>query len=215
MQKMLKYAAAALALIAIGYLSGVGLMSVVFTSTTGTFSPSNSGEAAAWIQAIGTIVAITASFFLGRQQAEAAHRSALDLDRQRQTRREIGAHHLQIQLLDACDAAISWMTQAADASQFTGLWNETYGPTLHSAMRVFDSIPLFDACAADRISHAFSIRQLADQIARQGDRARSPPPPAFDQIEFLSMKRRNAYFRERLKIEREILQHAAPTANEN
>lgn len=194
----------------LGYFATVGIMSVLFAHRTDSFVPKESADAAAWVQAVGSVAAIAASYLLGMHQARSMHKSAHDLERKRQIRREEGAYRLQIRLLDTCEEAIKWMASAGDVHRFTSLWNEMFGPSLSAAIRVFDSIPLFDACPIEQINHAFAIRNLADEVSRQGGRACSPPPPALEQREFIAMQRRTRPFRGRLDSLRRTLTPPAP-----
>lgn len=66
--------AIAAALGIVGFFAAIGLMSVLFTSQTDTFAPKNSADAAGWVQAIGSIIAILASYHLGSRQAAEARR---------------------------------------------------------------------------------------------------------------------------------------------
>ncbi|EJO31726.1 hypothetical protein [Achromobacter marplatensis] len=213
MTKTARTLATAAALAASGVLAffaTVGFMSVHFAQRQDSFVPTSSADAAGWIQAVGSIVAIVASYLLGRKQANSMHESALNLERQRQARREEGARLIQATLLDACDAAVNGMDKANDVYRFTALWEDNFGPSMLAAINLFDSIPLCDACPTEQMGNAFSIRQLADQIARQGARARHLQHEEFDQTEFLTMKRRIHSFQSRLRSARQVLLSIAP-----
>lgn len=194
--------------LALTALAAIGLFVVtVFMSAgiaaiaTPTGSDSNlakSSDIASWVQALGSIIAIFVSYLLGMRQANSMHESALALERQRQARREEGSYRVQIRLLDTCDQAVQWMADAGTVQRFTAIWDEIHSPSLSAAIRAFDSIPLFDAYPMEQINTAFTIRDVADQVARQGGRACSPPPPALNQREFLAMKNRTEYFQRRL-----------------
>lgn len=66
--------ALAVALCIVGFFAAVGLMSVLFAPQADSFAPKNSADAAGWVQAIGSVVAILASYHLGSRQAAGAQR---------------------------------------------------------------------------------------------------------------------------------------------
>ncbi|MEN4919422.1 hypothetical protein ABE485_12170 [Achromobacter spanius] len=66
--------AIAAALGIVGYFTAIGLMTVLFAPQMDSLAPKTSADAAGWVQAIGSIIAILASYHLGSRQAAQAQR---------------------------------------------------------------------------------------------------------------------------------------------
>lgn len=75
----------------VGLFAAVGLLSFLFAKQTDSFVPKNSADAASWVQAIGSVIAILASYHLGaRQAAEVQRREAAALAAQKEKQQSLG-----------------------------------------------------------------------------------------------------------------------------
>ncbi|CUI26164.1 hypothetical protein [Achromobacter xylosoxidans] len=75
----------------VGFLATIGLLSVLFGGKTDSFAPKTSADAAGWVQAIGSVIAILASYHLGsRQAAEVQRREAAALAAQEEKQHALG-----------------------------------------------------------------------------------------------------------------------------
>ncbi|MGE8636316.1 MAG: hypothetical protein ACN6P8_22440 [Achromobacter piechaudii] len=66
--------AIAAALGIVGFFTAIGLMTVLFAPQMDSLAPKTSADAAGWVQAIGSIIAILASYHLGARQAAESRR---------------------------------------------------------------------------------------------------------------------------------------------
>jgi len=66
--------AVAVILGAVAFFATIGLVTVLFNVQTDAFVPKNSADVASWMQAIGSVIAILASYHLGARQAAEAKR---------------------------------------------------------------------------------------------------------------------------------------------
>lgn len=200
MRTWAKYIVCAICLLIVGVLLAIGFMTAFLAPSIRSFALTSSADAAAWFQAVGSMIAIGGAFLVGRRQAEAAHKSALDLEEMRGRHRERGAESLQQRLLSTCEQAIDRMSRSSSAQSFTIEWEDSFGPTFRAAIHAFDNMPLFEVCRPDRIELALRIREIAGEISGMGERACLPPQPAmFEQDGWLHMTRAHRRFANRVQ----------------
>jgi|GEM_PF-3853311 len=95
--------AVAVALGIAGFFAAVGLISVLFAPQTDSFAPKSSADAAGWVQAIGSIIAILASYHLGSRQAAQAQRQ----EAEKQEARAAKQHSLVAMVLKSTDQVLN------------------------------------------------------------------------------------------------------------
>lgn len=98
MKNKAKLLATATSLAALAFFAAVGFMNFVFVGHTDGFIPKQSGDAAAWVQAIGSVFAIYFSFQLGAWQLKEAERQADISDAKERSRIEAGYRSVVEQL---------------------------------------------------------------------------------------------------------------------
>lgn len=128
-----------------------------------------SAVGAAWVQAVGSIVAIVGSYKVGSKQSADAHRSALELDDTRIRRQENGYRSVVHQVLEECLAATVLIGEKATVSEFAEEWNRIRSHAVTASLRAFDSMPIHDMGSFDRIEVAFRARELGAEISFLGN----------------------------------------------
>ncbi|WP_338618989.1 hypothetical protein [Achromobacter sp. E1] len=149
--------AVAVAVGIVGFFAAVGLVSVLFAPQVDSFAPKNSADAAAWIQAVGSIIAIGASYWLGERQARKARDHALEVFHLQRSRVEHGSQAVVVQLHKEI-YAVRQTAIELDYESFVFSWKMFLLPTMTAAMAAFDHLPHHELGGHRRVSLAFDMR---------------------------------------------------------
>ncbi|WP_025139025.1 hypothetical protein [Achromobacter sp. DH1f] len=158
-RKSIKLGFNGLLLAAAGAFIGVGIFAVVFAWFAGSYAPSTSSDLAAWIQAIGSIGAIAAAYFLGERQARRAREQALEIFRLQRTRVEDGSRGVVSQLYGEI-LAISQAAHRFDYRTFSEFWQTYLKGTCAAALDAFDHLPLHELGSNRRVQVGFEMRGI-------------------------------------------------------
>lgn len=162
-----KYGAIALMLGATGFVSGIGILTLVFAPKTGTFAPVNGSDAAAWIQAVGSIGAIIGAFLLGTKQSNDARKLALDLELQRRLE-QMERHRSTVGVVMAAAQVLVRVVSELDYDRFQRRWRRFIHHDVRTALTAFDAIPFHEFGSEKRIINAVALRSalqgLVDDI---------------------------------------------------
>lgn len=156
-QAAAKYGVIALVLVLAGFLGAVGIATLLFTPSTGTFSPTTSSDVAAWIQAIGSIVAIGAAYSLGERQARRARDQALEIYHLQRERVEAGARGVVAQLY-AEVMAVDYAAHKLQYDAFVEMWQRMLLGTCQAAIDAFDHLPRHELGQPRKVSIGFELR---------------------------------------------------------
>lgn len=148
--------AMAATLAVLGFLMAVGLMSLLFAPQVDSFAPKSSADAAAWVQAIGSVFAIYCSFRLGAWQAQEAQRQAVVTEARQRTRIEDG-YRAVIEQLHRSGSDLFDVIQFQDHRQMRLHWTANLGPMTAASLAAFRTIPAHDLGNNARIRAAFKL----------------------------------------------------------
>lgn len=159
---VLRYGTIALLLGAAGFFLTIGAMTIALAPNTAAYAPITSSDAAAWIQAIGSIIAIGAAYWLGERQA--AH-----------TRQQ--AEHVRIEDERAKqDAQLAVITVLHSAGKFfetadgDGMyafrykWEKLMKNSIQTALDAFDAMPLHEMRSGARVLAAVRVRSAVQSM---------------------------------------------------
>ena len=152
-----KYGAIALMLGATGFVLGIGILTLVFAPKTGTFAPVNGSDAAAWIQAVGSIGAIIGAFLLGTKQSNDARKLALDLELQRRSE-QVKRYRSTVGVLMATARVLARVIDEMEYDRFRRRWMRFIHHDVRTALAAFDAIPVHEFGSEKRILNAFALR---------------------------------------------------------
>ncbi|MFY3681780.1 hypothetical protein ACOTD7_19220 [Achromobacter xylosoxidans] len=149
---LVKYGAIALMLGATGFVSGIGILTLVFAPKTGTFAPVNGSDAAAWIQAVGSIGAILGAFWLAGRQARDQRSQVRDqrliLDKQICS---------AIEVAYSAANAIREKAESNSVGMFLEVWSYYWASHTETITEQFKTLPLYVLGSPDRIEPASRI----------------------------------------------------------
>lgn len=172
-QMIARYGGIALALALGGFVSAIGVLTFVFAPMTGAYAPVSSADAAAWIQAVGSIAAIIGSFWLGRRQAEEARRLAVTMAVSAKIERE-RAYYKIVDLLYYALENIGVEMKKSDYEQaFQSIWEHHARSRCGGLTAAFDALPLHELGSSSRILYASELRSTANGIIKLADLAAS------------------------------------------
>jgi len=123
------------------------------------------------VQAIGVMVAIVGSYVVGAKQSAAAHKSALDVEALRTKRKEEGYRSVVRQLIEEVLAAIVLINENSDRIKFASEWNIKRAAAMKAALSAFDSMPVHDMGAFQRIEVSFRVRELCSSLFERSEKA--------------------------------------------
>ncbi|MGS1006315.1 hypothetical protein [Achromobacter xylosoxidans] len=167
-QKLARYFVIGLALALAGFVGAVGALTLIFSPATGAYAPVSSSDAASWIQAVGSIIAIVASYWLGERQASKARDHALEIFHLQRTRSEEGSQAVVVQL----HKEIFTLKQAADGHEyvdFIRIWKKYLAPTFTATLAAFDNLPHHELGSTRRVMLAFEMRSQVQHVVRAID----------------------------------------------
>lgn len=156
----LKYGAIAVALGIAGFVSTVGILTLAVPPETGTFAPMNGANTAAWIQAIGSILAIFGAFFVGKQQAIEAEKLAEKLRKDARTQTLDGYVAIVLNLakkVEQLEQALGYGT----VSNFRLSWVWVQRIQFQVALEAVGRMPVYDFGDPQKIDAALSIHGAA------------------------------------------------------
>lgn len=156
------YCVAALLIGGFSVIFAVGLMTFVFTSSTGTFAPSNSTDAAAWFQAAGSILAIIGSYHIGARQSAEMRQQAEERRQEIASRRE--GYFEVIETVYAAGDLIRTYAAENPGPMFGQIWQAFLDKQSAAALRMFDALPLHELGGAQRMEPATRIRGCVDEM---------------------------------------------------
>ncbi|WP_343718639.1 hypothetical protein [Achromobacter dolens] len=165
----LKYGAITLALGTTGFVLAVGALTLIFSPETGTFAPTNGADAAAWIQAVGSILAIVGAFFVGKQQAIEAAKLAEKLRKDARTQTLDGYVAIVLNLfqkLERLEHALGY----DQVSAFRTAWVWVQRMEFKVALEAFDRMPVHDFADVGKIDAAFSIHGAAAEAYAEANK---------------------------------------------
>lgn len=140
------------------FFSTIGVATVVWDRPLGSLVPSSSADIASWMQAIGSVGAIFASYFIGARQARTARESALELYRMDRARVVEGCRAVVMQMDVECQTMAS-AVRAHDGLEFKSIWDSVLKASVEASLSSFDSLPIHEIGSGVAIPYAFEIRQ--------------------------------------------------------
>lgn len=175
MRTVTKLGAAALLLSAIGFVGAIGVLTLVFAPRSGAYAPTSSSDAAAWVQAIGSIAAIVGAFVLGNWQARVARETALELERARERTRTGGLAGILTQLLKLSYNTLRTI-QTGTFEDFEASWKNAIGIWMHTTIEAATQLPLYDLGSPARIFCAVRVRDMASDVHKLASAIAAKPP---------------------------------------
>ncbi|WP_447578331.1 hypothetical protein [Achromobacter kerstersii] len=145
-----------------GYQVLLLLLWLGFCTVLVKYWPTTSGDWASWVQAIGSIGAIIFSFRLGTMQARRAREDALALhDRERRIK-EDGLYLVVIQL--AVESMATLVATKFSHSTFILAWQTSQAEAVESALKAFESAPIYELGSMERSRLANVIRTKSAMV---------------------------------------------------
>ena len=160
---MLKYGAIAFLLGFAGFILAIGVLTLVFAPKAGAYAPVNSSDAAAWIQAIGSIGAIIGAFMLGSRQAKDARTLAETMANAQKFEREKAYFQVIGLLFHATSNALTELNKR-DIQIFHTLWSVVIENRCQGLLKAFDDLPLHELGSTKRVLHAAEMRAVVVDI---------------------------------------------------
>ncbi|WP_241068330.1 hypothetical protein [Achromobacter insuavis] len=157
---LIKYGAIAVLLGAIGFTFAIGALTLIFAPKPGAYAPMNSSDAAAWIQAIGSIAAIVAAYWLGERQARKARAHALELFHLQRVRVDDGVRGVVAQLHKEA-FALKLAASQWDYAKFSDRWQQYLKAHYTAALDAFDHLPHHELGSTRRVHLGFELRGTA------------------------------------------------------
>lgn len=146
------------------FFAAHGALTICCTDAQVKLRPESSGDVAAWVQAIGAVLAILASYHLGARQVAEAQKEADKRYRQDRTSRENGYFSIMEALHVATCAVEDSFEDRGSWDSFLEEWNSYLGPNLTAALAAFDAMPAHDLGTTTRINSAFLLRTSAQMM---------------------------------------------------
>lgn len=162
-QTAARYGGIALALALAGFVGAIGVLTLVFAPRTGAYAPINSADAAAWIQAIGSIGAIIGAFLLGNKQAKDARTLAITMADLQKFEREKAYFQVIGLLFHATTNALNELN-TRNLEAFHTLWAVVIENRCQGLLKAFDDLPLHELGSTSRILHAAEMRAVVVDI---------------------------------------------------
>lgn len=156
-QTIVKYGMIALALALAGFTGAIGVLTLVFSPRTGGYAPGTSADAAAWIQAIGSIGAIIGAFMLGSRQAMDARSLAIAMAESQKFERELAYFQVIGLLFHATINALDELNKR-NIPSFHKLWTAVIEYRCQGLLKAYDDLPLHELGSTRRILHAAEMR---------------------------------------------------------
>lgn len=141
----------------LGFFVTVGVLTVLLAPGIDSFALKTSADAAGWVQAIGSIVAIVAAYFIGADQAHRASENALRLYRLDKARTEEGCRAIVLRLRGEV-SILRRECANRDAREFRDAWNGRLRAPLNATLQAFDNMPLHEIGGWQAVLLAFEIR---------------------------------------------------------
>lgn len=152
-----KYGIIGLALALAGFIGAIGVLTLIFSPRTGAYAPVTSSDAAAWIQAVGSIAAIAAAYWLGERQARKARDQALEVYHLQRRRIDAGALGIVDQLYGEV-VILKQNTRSTDFQSFCEQWKGHLRDASQAAIGAFENMPLHELGNAKRVQIGFELR---------------------------------------------------------
>lgn len=159
---ILRIGAIGLLLAAAGFILAIGTLTLVFAPGTGYYAPVTSSDAAAWFQAVGSALAIAASYWLGERQAGHARKQA----EQVRTETEKATQDAQLAVITVLHNA-GKLFEAADRDgmyAFRYKWEKLMKHNVRAALDAFDAIPLHEMKSGARVLAAVRVRSAVQAM---------------------------------------------------
>lgn len=160
----IKYGGIALLLGVAGFTLAIGAMTLVFAPKTGAYAPTSSSDAASWIQAIGSILAIVGAFFVGKRQADDSRTLANETEKLRLRRRLAGMRTVVDTLLHTASVALDSIEEEQNVVKFELSWKPITLPDCHAALRAFEALPIHEFGSIRRIFVALDVERFIRQL---------------------------------------------------
>ena len=158
-RQILKIGAIGLLLAVAGFIFAIGALTLILGPRTGANTSPLSSDAAAWIQAVGSIAAIAAAYWLGERQARRAREQALELYHLQRMRIDAGARGIIGQLYGEV-SSVQETTAEMDFETFSQAWNSYLRYSAQAAVDAFDNMPIHELGTAERVHTAFEMRAV-------------------------------------------------------
>lgn len=167
-----------IALALAGFVGAIGVLTLIFSPKAGAYAPATSSDAAAWIQAVGSIAAIAAAYWLGERQARKAREQAIEVHNLLTTRVENGVRAVIQQLYKEL-LFLAGIAKKNNYADFVKEWNLYNRATLAGALAAFDRLPIHELGNRERIHYAFELKGVAELAFNRISHLLGPAP-AFD-----------------------------------
>lgn len=109
---------------------------------------------AAWVQAIGSVVAIVGAYFISRFSAGLAQRQQLEKEERERKRIENGYKEVARILYTQAKTVIETIENAEELSVLKARWDEYAKASIMASLKAFNDIPLYDIGSAERVRDA-------------------------------------------------------------
>lgn len=162
-QTIAKYVFIGTALAVAGFIGAIGVLTIVFAPNAGAYAPVTSSDAAAWLQAIGSIGAILGAFLLGAKQAKDARTLALELESKRR-RDQVERYGSTVRVLRLAVVRTIELIAKKECDDFRHDWKRFIHSDLKTALAAFDAMPAHEIGTDSQISHAFAVRTAAQSL---------------------------------------------------
>lgn len=159
-----KYFATALLLGGLGFVGAIGTLTLLFGPNAGTYAPANSSDAAAWIQAVGSIGAIIGAFFLGARQSKDARKLALDMERQRRTEQRERYKQTVGLITLVAQSTLNTLGRLDEFEPFRRAWQQVIRHDIQTAFAAFSAIPAHELGDKKQIYGAFAVRAATQNL---------------------------------------------------
>ncbi|GAB1578647.1 hypothetical protein [Bordetella petrii] len=161
------------------------IATVEYWPSTARVFPGNSNDLAAWIQAFGTIGALLGAFFLGAQQAKAAHKTAMDVENERREAKQRGYRGVLEFMISETDEVVAEVKQWGTLRDLKNKWPDL-DARLAAALAYFEAIPIHELGGIEAIRRAVDgrahLNNVRDTLDRYANRGREGPD--FEEAEY-------------------------------
>lgn len=167
----------------LAFFASIGLMTFLFFPNWVGIAPQSGAEAAGWVQAIGSIVAIAASYFVGAHQARKTHESALALYELDRKRIHQGSRAVVYQLIREA-RGVEFAAQGREPEKFRHAWLSYIRPGIETALQAFDAMPKYELGEVRFVQAAFEVRSTVAQLMTNVQDLMNTWPPSSSWAEY-------------------------------
>lgn len=146
-----------------GFVAAIGILTLAFAPTTESYAPKGSADAAAWIQAIGSIGAILGAFLIGSTQASHARKLAFDLE-ERRRKDQVSRYQATVRVVHLMATTAIKAVREEEFNEFRENWNFFLRNDLRTALAAFDAMPAHELGDDQQLFQAFAVRTGAQRL---------------------------------------------------